>query len=165
MNLWDKEGIPHKGWTCISMEDLGANLEGLDADERKDYYENCEMCNHEGIRYVHIMEHPEFDGQLRAGCSCAEKMEGNYANPGRREKALRNKYSRLVTFRKKNWSLRPNGNYTLKFKGYYITIIPSKFKKGEYGIIFIDKPTWNIDSLDKAKQIAFNIVDDYLQQL
>ncbi|WP_188400438.1 hypothetical protein [Sporomusa sp. GT1] len=163
MALWDKSGIPHKGWTCIFMEDLGADLEDLDADERKDYYENCEMCNHEGIRYVHIMEHPEFDGQLRVGCSCAEKMEEDYANPRLREKALRNKYSRLATFMKKKWTLRPNGNYTLKFKGYYITIMSSKFKKDEYGIIFNGKQTWKINSLSKAKRVAFDIIDAHLQ--
>lgn len=156
---WDKEGIPHKGWTCIDMEDLGANLEDLDADERKDYYENCEMCDHEGIRYVHIMEHPEFNGQLRVGCSCAEKMEEDYANPRFREKVLRNKYGRLATFMKRNWSLRPNGNYTLKFKGRYITIMPSKFKRGEYGVMFNGNPVWNFGSFEKAKRGAFDLFD------
>ncbi|WP_196589832.1 hypothetical protein [Pectinatus cerevisiiphilus] len=127
MDSWDKEGIPHKGWTCIGIEDL-------DADERKDYYVNCEMCHHEGIRYVHIMEHPNFDGYLRVGCSCAEKMAEDYKNPFLREKALRNKYARLATFMKKTWSLRSNGNYTLKFKGHYITIMPSKFKRGAFNL-------------------------------
>lgn len=32
------------------------------------------MCGNEKIRYVHILPHPEFNGEIRAGCSCTAKM-------------------------------------------------------------------------------------------
>lgn len=164
MDLWNKEGIPHKGWRCIDVEDLAEGLDELDAEERKDYYETCEMCNHEGIRYVHIMEHPEYNEHLRVGCSCAERMEDDYVTPQLREKNLHKKFGRLKTFKKKNWVQNSNGNFTLKFKGYFITIMPSKYKKGEYGIIFRKKQYWKYESLEKAKRAAFDIIDEYLQQ-
>lgn len=53
--MWDQKGVPHKGWTCIDMIDLGTALDGLDADSRRDYYAQCQTCKHEGIRYVHLM--------------------------------------------------------------------------------------------------------------
>lgn len=45
---WSMPGVPHKGWTCIDIEDLGAP----DAV--------CEMCERQDIRYVHAMEHPDY---------------------------------------------------------------------------------------------------------
>ena len=79
---WDKKDIPHKGWTEIGMEDLGEEAEfGEDIE-----YERCEMCGNEKIRYVHIMTHPEFPGELRVGCICACHMTDDYENPGSKGK-------------------------------------------------------------------------------
>lgn len=61
---------------------------------RKDYYETCQMCNHEGIRYVHIMQHPEYHSELRVGQQCAVNMENDYLNPKERETKLKNKHNR-----------------------------------------------------------------------
>ena len=47
MSLWNQSGIPHKGWTCVGVDDVG---DGIDADERSDYFEVCEMCGQEGVR-------------------------------------------------------------------------------------------------------------------
>ena len=84
---WDKKDIPHKGWTEIGMEDLGEEAEfGEDIE-----YERCEMCGNEKIRYVHIMTHPEFPGELRVGCICACHMTDDYENPEARERDLKNR--------------------------------------------------------------------------
>ena len=48
MARWEREGIPHKGWKEIGIEDLGEDLESGDDVE----YEQCEMCGQEKIRYV-----------------------------------------------------------------------------------------------------------------
>lgn len=43
------------------MEDLGKEVDF--GEEIR--YERCEMCGNEKIRYVHIMTHPEYQGELR----------------------------------------------------------------------------------------------------
>ena len=40
MARWEREGIPHKGWKEMGIEDLGEDLESGDDVE----YEQCEMC-------------------------------------------------------------------------------------------------------------------------
>lgn len=47
---WEREGIPHKGWKEMGVEDLGEDLESGDDVE----YEQCEMCGQEKIRYTQI---------------------------------------------------------------------------------------------------------------
>ena len=86
MSRWGTKDVPHKGWVCVGMLDLGEDADDMDFETRRsEIYEECEMCNQEGIRYVHIMEHPQYEGQLRVGCVCAEKMENDYYAPRDRE--------------------------------------------------------------------------------
>lgn len=94
MARWDRPGIPHKGWNYIGIEDLGEDA--LPGEEIP--YEQCEMCGNEKIRYVHILTHPEFNGEIRVGCSCAAKMMENYSAPERNERELRNRTNRRKTF-------------------------------------------------------------------
>lgn len=42
------------------------------------------------VRFVHCLEHPEFDGQLKAGCECSEKMSENFLKATKAEKYVRN---------------------------------------------------------------------------
>ena len=44
-------------------------------------YEQYEMCGNERIRFVHLMQHPDYPHELRVGCVCAEKMSDDYVNP------------------------------------------------------------------------------------
>ena len=60
---WSIPGVPHEGWTCTSVEDLGA------PDEV------CEMCETQDIRYVHHMEHPDYPETLAVGSDCAEHLK------------------------------------------------------------------------------------------
>ncbi len=53
---WSVPGIPHKGWHCVDIEDLGSPQE------------TCEMCESMSIRYAHRMEHPDYPGSLLVGC-------------------------------------------------------------------------------------------------
>ena len=61
-----------------------------------------EMCGNEKIRYVHIMTHPEFPGELRVGCICACHMTDDYENPEARERDLKNRVQRKKNFMKKS---------------------------------------------------------------
>lgn len=165
MSLWDKEGIPHKGWTCDEMIDLGEDAEDIDFDTRKaEFYEQCEMCSQEGIRYIHIMKHPQYNGQLRVGRICAEKMENDYIVPKERERELINRHNRKINFLKKEWKFNKNNNLVLKYKGKYITIMKSKYHKDEYGIAYDGNYIWNyknnkIKDIKTAKLAAFDIFD------
>ena len=75
MNRWDQKDIPHKGWSCQGVEDLGESVfEGEEIE-----YKSCGMCGKEKIRFVHIMEHNSHSNTLRVfGCICAEKMLNDY---------------------------------------------------------------------------------------
>lgn len=118
---WDQKGVPHKGWHCVGMEDLGR------ADG------NCEMCGREEIRYVHYMEHPEYDGTISAGCICAEKMESGYRGsttpPGARdrERSLRNVAARRTRWLGlMGWRLSKNGNPHISKDGFHIVTFEKK---------------------------------------
>lgn len=60
---WIEPGVPHKGWQCTGIEDLGEPAA------------TCEMCEVMPIRYVHTMAHDDYPGELGCGCICAGHME------------------------------------------------------------------------------------------
>lgn len=161
MARWNKEGIPHKGWRYVDVEDV---CEGVVGDEER-VYEQCQMCRNERIRYVHILQHPEFDGMIRVGCDCASKMTDDYVNPQQREKDLRNRVNRKRNFLKQGWRLNPRtGNPVLRYKGEIVTIMRSHYGTN-YGIMYRGKPVWKyqgryIYDLDTAKQAAFELFDE-----
>jgi hypothetical protein len=74
---WQQPGIPHRGWRCLDVYDLG------------DVQQTCDMCQTAQIRYVHIMAHPNYDGTLEVGCVCAGHMLEDYVAPQRREAELK----------------------------------------------------------------------------
>lgn len=107
---WSQAGIPHKGWNCVGVDDLGSP----DAI--------CEMCETQAIRYVHSMHHPEYPAGLNVGCVCAEKMSDDYEGPRRREKALRSAASRKKRWLARTWKVSSRGNHFLNADGFNITI-------------------------------------------
>lgn len=157
MNRWDNPGVPHKGWTCVGMEDL-AELSNQNQVE----YECCEMCGKERIRFVHIMMN--VNGlTLRVGSNCAALMEEDYAASRQRDVEFKNRSQRRVNFLKQTWSTRSNGNLVLMYKGGLITIIKSKFNSG-YGVIHRKNIVWDYKGkkpmdLETAKRAAFDLFD------
>lgn len=156
MNRWDRQSIPHKGWECIGMDDLGEFVESGEIE-----YENCEMCGKERIRYVHIMKHE--DGNiLRVGSSCAGNMEKDYSESEQRDAEVKRKALRRANFLKQVWNENQKGNLLLTYKGYRITIIKSKYSS--YGVAFRNEYFWtykgrrNLD-LSTAKRLAFELFD------
>lgn len=161
MAEWNKLGIPHKGWKCIDVLDLGENTEKIEEIE----YEQCEMCGNEKIRYVHVMEHPEYPETLHVGCVCAEKMSGDYDNPRKLENLLKNKANRRRNFNRIEWKFNPSRkSYSKKYKGEYITIVESKY--GNFGVFFANQKIWEYDgqkisSFEFAESVAFEIFEKY----
>lgn len=115
MNRWDKVGIPHRGWTCVGVTDLGEPIH------------TCEMCGQEAIRYVHDMEHEAYPGGLSVGCVCAEKMAYGY-DAKAAERKLRNRQERRSAFVFGVWRRSRKGNQYLKRKGALIVV-----GKNQYG--------------------------------
>jgi hypothetical protein len=159
MNLWDNPGIPHKGWVCIDMEDLG------ECEEFEEpIYEKCQMCGKEDIRFVHIMKHSEV-GILRVGCNCAAKMEEDPSNPRKRDTECKNKASRRKSFLNKQWRARGNGNFTLRYKGDMITIFKDQYGPG-FGVMYKGKVKKShkgeiLLDINISKIAAFELFDEY----
>lgn len=107
---WSQPGVPHKGWRCVGVEDLGEPSE------------LCGMCESVSIRYVHFLEHPTYPGILAVGCICAEHMESDYVGPGVREKHLRSKARRRAAWSKRRWYSSARGNLYLNTEGFNLTV-------------------------------------------
>ncbi|HVX00594.1 MAG TPA: hypothetical protein VHA52_09205 [Candidatus Babeliaceae bacterium] len=128
-NYWNIAGVPHRGWT---LEDV-IDVRGDGQAEWETDYESCMMCGNERIRYVHIVSHPDVDGDFRVGCVCAEKMTNDYVNPERLERQLRNRASRRANWLNRDWRYSKNGNHYLKIDGKFITIFRDK-RTGKYKV-------------------------------
>ena len=151
---WNKEGIPHKGWHCIDVEDLADLVDGTEEIP----YEQCEICGNERIRFVHLMQHPDYPHKLRVGCVCAEKMSDDYVNPRKAEDTLRKRASRRKNFNNKEWRFNPEKQtYSKKYKGEYITIKKSRY--GNFGIYFANKSFWNYNG---KKSILLKVLNGRL---
>ena len=119
---WSDRGVPHKGWNCVGIEDLGEPSQ------------MCEMCESVEIRYVHHMEHDDWTGGLAVGCVCAENMENDYVRPRQREKRLKSAARRRRTWPSRKWRTSFKGNPYLNTEGYNITVFPAKDRTKEWRI-------------------------------
>lgn len=127
---WDKRGIPHKGWRCTFIVDLGGDRKPGEKIE----YETCSMCGQEKIRYVHYMEHSDYPDTLRVGCICAAKMEGNYLAAKDRERVARNRASRRARWLSRKWRLSSKGNEYLNLNEGNIGVYRTKYGKWGFWI-------------------------------
>jgi hypothetical protein len=109
---WAQPGVPHKGWVCVDIEDLGEPAE------------TCEMCEVMEIRYVHHMEHDDYPEVLRCGCVCAGNMEQDRAAARAREATLRSIAERRKRWLGRHWRVSRKGNSWIKERGYHVTIFP-----------------------------------------
>ncbi|MBT5260959.1 MAG: hypothetical protein HOL84_08870 [Nitrospina sp.] len=122
---WSKKGVPHKGWVCFDVEDL------------KEPSQVCEMCESQKIRYVHYMEHDDFEDTLGVGCICAGHMEENYERAEAREKKLKTAARHRTNWSKGGWKTSAKGNDYKNVDGFNIVIF-FKNNKWSYVIKFIN---------------------------
>ena len=108
---WTRSGVPHKGWTCVDIEDLG----------RPDHV--CQMCEVQDVRYVHLMEHPAY-GVRRVGCICAGHMEENIVGARKREAAFKASRKRRVRWLAREWQTSRAGNQYLNVDGFNVVVFP-----------------------------------------
>lgn len=146
-NLWKRSDVPHDGWTCTDVIDLGEPVG------------TCRMCGHQIIRYVHIMMHPEYPRAIGAGCICAGKMEGSVEKAQERENAFKNRMARIETFLKIPMKKSRNGNEYIKYKDEIITLIKDKFNDGNFKTVFRNNFSASHPTKEDALMDAFNIID------
>lgn len=109
---WSVAGVPHKGWACVDIEDLGEPLQ------------ECQMCESQTIRYVHYMEHPDYPDVLEVGCVCAGHMEGDLAASREREASMKSRSAKRKRWITRAWKISAKGNPHLTADGYRITVYP-----------------------------------------
>jgi len=107
---WSLPDIPHKGWTCVDIEDLGEPCA------------ICEMCERQTIRYVHYMEHRDYKGALKVGCICAGYMEGNLQTAKKRDDFMRSRSGKRKKWLSRDWKISSKGNEYIKTDGYIIVM-------------------------------------------
>lgn len=107
---WSHAGVPHKGWTCVDIEDLGApNLV-------------CEMCESQEIRYIHHMTHEAYPEQLQVGCVCAGHMEEDLAAAKGREASMKSRATKRKRWISRRWKRSAKGNHWIEADGYRVTV-------------------------------------------
>jgi hypothetical protein len=110
---WKQAGVPHKGWTCVGIKDLGVPCH------------RCEMCEVMDVRYVHTMEHPDYE-TLDVGCICAGHMEQDLVGARKRE----TDFKRSLTKRRRwvssgGWRVSTKGNNYINTDGFNIVTYPN----------------------------------------
>lgn len=109
---WIEPDVPHRGWVCVDIEDLGEPCE------------ICEMCEVMTIRYVHLMEHADYPEALRCGCVCAGHMEEDYAGARRREAAFKASRARRKNWLNRRWHRTLTGGEYLNTDGFHVSVWP-----------------------------------------
>ncbi len=150
-NLWKRPDVPHEGWTCEAIYDLGEPV-GI-----------CRMCGHQIIRYVHVMTHPQYPRKIGAGCVCAGRMEGDAERARERENAFKNRQARLETFLRIPLKRSKNGNEYIKYKNEIITILRDKYKEGYYKSVYKNAYSMPFSSKESALTDVFDKIDPPVQ--
>ncbi|EIM26692.1 hypothetical protein [Microvirga lotononidis] len=108
---WSQAGVPHKGWTCIGIEDL------------EDNKVSCEMCEAREVRDAHYMCHPDYPETLLCGGICAGHMEGDLARAEERDHRMINAARRRANWlTRSGWKRSVKGNPTIRTDGYQVTV-------------------------------------------
>lgn len=123
-------GVPHKGWTCIDVIDLRADGEQPEETD----YATCQMCGNEKIRYVHVMQHPDYIAELEVGCVCAEKddLMIMWAPSGGRQSCVIVQRDELLA--ETHLASSAKGNSFLNLEGYNLVVYPTKTDRWGYKI-------------------------------
>ena len=152
---WSSPSVPHRGWICIDVEDLGEPLQ------------ICDMCEKATIRFAHIMKHAKFPEILSVGCICAEHMENDYKNPRIRERKAKQTTKRKLNWSKRNWKESKNGNPYINVDGYNIVIFESNCENQNWWklrVVHRESETpifgnYKYSSIEEAKVGAFDALE------
>ena len=153
---WSKRGVPHLGWQCVEIEDLGEPSL------------TCEMCESQEIRYVHHMHHEDYPDVLACGCVCAGYMEGNLAAAKGRDGVMQSRAAKRKRWRSRSWKVSRKGNDWIKADGYIVTI----FRRGIAWAASVKAEDESFDQFirrsyrtpEAAKLAAFDLITELLSE-
>jgi hypothetical protein len=131
--IWNKDGVPHKGWNCRNVTDTGQATS------------KCEMCGNGTVRYVHYLEHDEFPDVIKVGSECSKKLAENYSIASWVEKRIKSHPSERAKWSSKAWKISRSGNPYLKYEDYLITIFKDRYDVGKYKFMTVKKEITSID--------------------
>jgi hypothetical protein len=146
-------GAPLENWYCVMVIDTG-----------DDSFE-CELCGCKKVRYVHVMCHDDYNGQIRTGCICAGVMEGDILAAKERDEAAKRKTMRKSHYLKKEWDAVNSDCWRLKYKSRRISITRERFRGHDFFIIDIGgevyhwKDNRHMGSFLTAQHYIFEIID------
>jgi len=151
---WSKAGVPHKGWECVEIMDLGEPSQ------------QCEMCETSMVRYVHRMEHPTYDEVLDVGCVCAGHLEGDLAASRTREASMRSRAGKRNRWLSRTWRKSSSGKPYVISDGYRTIVYP---KGNHWGFTVIGKVKQFLvhsrrpyKTSDEVKLAAFDFITQQL---
>lgn len=107
---WSQAGVPHLGWTCVDIEDLGEPSQV------------CGMCESQEIRYVHFMQHDAYPHVLEVGCVCAGNMEGDLLAARRRDATMLSRAGRRARWLSRSWRVSVKGNEWIRSDGFRVIV-------------------------------------------
>ena len=147
--LLDNPEVPREDWRCMEVADL-ADRHGAPPEIL------CEMCGSSRIRFVHVMEHDNFDEALGVCIDCAEKMTGDTVNPERIERQVRRKASARDAWLAGHWYLSARDNLVTQVDGVNMGVFPVKFQNGMWSCRIDNKFFKGMyPSSDEAKHALF----------
>ena len=147
----EKLGAPRSGWICENVETMG------------DATFTCELCDYDRIKYVHVMLHPQWNGEFRVGCVCDGTMSGNMLAARERDDAAKRRESRKRAFMKKQWVEHPAG-FMIKTRKTITAEIDS-FRGREFYKVIVGGEAYQwwenrrIETLEAAKVVAFEVLE------
>lgn len=154
---WAEAGVPHKGWHVVDYYIL---------DDRDQL---CEMCERQVVRFVHVMRHEDFDGDLRVGCVCAGHMENDIEGARKREVRYRNKAKRRDNWLSRRWQSthKPGGQY-LRTDGHSVSVYPNS---GHWSATITHRASGykrhserRYKTADEAKLAVFEVLMNWLEK-
>ncbi|ANG63132.1 hypothetical protein A8C75_12050 [Marinobacterium aestuarii] len=151
---WSQSGVPHKGWSCEYIEDLGSPSEV------------CHMCESQNIRYVHYMSHHEYPEVLAVGCVCAGHMEDDLNAAKERDVQMHSRARKRKQWLSRVWKVSQKGYDYIKSDGYIVTVYP---KEKSWGATiaaekfdFVKHSYLFYKTQEKAKLAAFDVITKLL---
>lgn len=146
-------GAPLFGWICVDVEDMGSASFV------------CDLCGYDRIRYVHVMEHPEWNGRFHVGCVCDGTMSGNMLAAKQRDDDARKKSARRVRFMSKPWRESPSGTLELLRSREKVIAEPDSFRGRTYYRVKVsgEEYQWysnrRMESLEDVKRLVFEVLE------
>lgn len=148
----DNPEVPREDWRCMEVADIREKHGAPDAMP-------CEMCGTESIRFVHVMEHDNYDEALGVCVSCAEGMTGDSVNPRRVEEKIRKKSLARDHWLDGNWYLSVRDNWITSVDGVNMGVFLVKFQQGKWACRIENKFFPGMyPSMEEAKHALFDEV-------